>query len=93
MSENPVERELRKIEMFINLQETLTEAKNILAREHQIRMRSEQQRDELLEALEAAIEWIDAVPSNVQLPTMPGFDRDWVEDVIAKAKGDACEQQ
>lgn len=34
--------------------------------------------DELLEALEAALEWIDAVPADTVLPAMPGFDRDWV---------------
>ena len=44
---------------------------------------------ELLEVLEAAIEWIDAVPSDTELPAMPGFDRDWAEMVIAKAKGEA----
>ncbi|HFF8937689.1 hypothetical protein [Serratia marcescens] len=42
---------------------------------------------ELLEALQAAMEWIDAVPQDVQLPTMPGFDRDWVDGIIAKALG------
>jgi len=42
----------------------------------------------LLEALEAALEWIDSVPSDIQLPTMPGFDRDWVNGVLAKAKGE-----
>jgi hypothetical protein len=42
---------------------------------------------ELLEALQAAMEWIDAVPQGVQLPTMPGFNRDWVDGIIAKALG------
>ncbi|UNE46497.1 hypothetical protein IHE77_13905 [Serratia ureilytica] len=42
---------------------------------------------ELLEALQASLEWIDAVPQDVQLPTMPGFDRDWVDGIIAKALG------
>ena len=28
-------------------------------------------------------EWIDAVPSTTVLPAMPGFDRDWVDSVIA----------
>lgn len=42
---------------------------------------------ELLSALQAALEWIDAVPSDVVLPTMPGFDRDWVDQVIDKALG------
>jgi hypothetical protein len=30
-------------------------------------------------------EWIDAVPSDTVLPTMPGFDRDWADSVIDKA--------
>jgi hypothetical protein len=42
---------------------------------------------ELLEALQAAMEWIDAVPQDVQLPTMPGFNRDWVDEIITKALG------
>ncbi|HEJ7888694.1 TPA: hypothetical protein SMI07_000688 [Serratia liquefaciens] len=42
---------------------------------------------DLLEALKAAMEWIDSVPQDVQLPTMPGFDRDWVDGIIAKALG------
>lgn len=42
---------------------------------------------ELLEALQAAMEWIDAVPQDIQLPTMPGFNRDWVDGIIAKALG------
>ena len=43
---------------------------------------------ELLEALETALEWIDAVPVDTQLPAMPGFDRDAVNDLISKAKGE-----
>lgn len=43
---------------------------------------------ELLEALVWALEWIDAVPSETQLPTMPGFDRDYVNEVINKALGE-----
>ncbi|MGQ6015120.1 hypothetical protein ACUNG1_14080 [Serratia sp. IR-2025] len=42
---------------------------------------------ELLEALQTAMDWIDAVPQDVQLPTMPGFNRDWVDGIIAKALG------
>lgn len=42
---------------------------------------------ELYEALECAMEWIDAVPSNTHLPAMPGFDRDWLDGVMAKARG------
>lgn len=43
---------------------------------------------ELLEALQMALEWIDAVPSDTVLPTMPGFDRDEVNNLIAKALGE-----
>lgn len=43
---------------------------------------------ELLEALQMALEWIDAVPSNTLLPAMPGFDRDEVNSIIAKATGE-----
>lgn len=48
------------------------------------------QRDELLEALNDALAWIDAVPSGTELPTMPGFDRDEVNNLIARAKGGAA---
>lgn len=41
---------------------------------------------ELLEALVAALEWIDAVPSDTELPTMPGFDRDEVDALIDRAR-------
>ena len=37
---------------------------------------------ELLDALEAALEWIDAVPQETVLPVMPGFDRDWVNGLV-----------
>lgn len=40
----------------------------------------------LLEVTQAAFQWIDAVPQSVQLPTMPGFDRDWANEVIELAK-------
>jgi len=43
---------------------------------------------DLLEALECALEWIDAVPRETVLPAMPGFDRDWVDEIVAKAKGE-----
>ena len=42
---------------------------------------------ELVDALKAALEWIDAVPPETVLPTMPGFDRDDVNDLLAKAEG------
>lgn len=43
---------------------------------------------ELLEALQMALEWIDAVPSDTLLPAMPGFDRDEVNSIIIKATGE-----
>lgn len=43
--------------------------------------------DQLLAALSDALEWIDAVPSDMPLPAMPGFDRDAVNELIAAAKG------
>ena len=49
--------------------------------------------DELLEVLEAALEWIDTVPSYLGLPTMPEFDRDWANDVIHTAKNPLLENQ
>lgn len=33
-------------------------------------------------ALRDALAWIDAVPSDTQLPTMPGFDRDAVDAIL-----------
>lgn len=42
---------------------------------------------ELLEVAEALLEWIDSVPEDTVLPTMPGCDREWIDSVIAKAKG------
>lgn len=49
---------------------------------------TEQFKEELLWALKACLEWIDAIPEEVELPAMPGFDRDWVESVI-----DNCERK
>ena len=43
---------------------------------------------DLLEALQAAMDYIDAIPKDVVLPAMPGFDRDWVDGVISKALGE-----
>lgn len=43
---------------------------------------------ELLDALETALEWIDAVPSDIALPVMPGFDRDEVNELISRARGE-----
>lgn len=40
------------------------------------------------QALRHALDWIDSIPSELPLPAMPGFDRDWVESMIA---GDLAE--
>lgn len=40
----------------------------------------------LLEVAEAMQAWIDAVPGDVVLPAMPGFDRDWTDGVRAVAR-------
>jgi len=40
----------------------------------------------LLKALQDALEWIDAVPADVVLPAMPGFDRDYVDALVATAE-------
>ena len=39
-----------------------------------------------LEAHQAMREWIDAVPDDTVLPTMPGCDRDWLDEVEANLK-------
>lgn len=49
---------------------------------------AEKQRAELIVSLENALEWIDAVPSDTQLPAMPGFDRDEVNQLISDIKKD-----
>lgn len=40
----------------------------------------------LTNALDDALEWIDAVPSEMPLPAMPGFDRDDVNNLLKEAK-------
>lgn len=42
--------------------------------------------DKLLRALEDALEWIDAVPQDTQLPAMPGFNRDDVNELMNTAR-------
>tara|TARA_R110000782_G_scaffold178652_1_gene269486 strand:+ start:2915 stop:3121 length:207 start_codon:yes stop_codon:yes gene_type:complete len=44
--------------------------------------RLENQLKNTLEVANAMLEWIDAVPSNVALPSMPGFDRDWCDNIL-----------
>ena len=38
----------------------------------------------LAEVATALLEWIDAVPEDTVLPSMPGVDRDWVDSVLGK---------
>ncbi|WP_426727575.1 hypothetical protein [Enterobacter cloacae complex sp. 288G10] len=42
---------------------------------------------ELISVAQAALDYIDALPSDMvaSLHTMPGFDRDWATEVIADA--------
>lgn len=44
----------------------------------------------LTEALEWALQYIDAIPADAaaQFPAMPGFDRDYVDELVAKSKAD-----
>jgi len=46
--------------------------------------------DELLEVTMDMRDWIDAIPDYLadQFPTMPGFDRDWADDVIERCKNE-----
>lgn len=43
---------------------------------------------ELIKVAEAMLRYIDALPKGVvaALPAMPGFDRDWAEDVLDEAR-------
>lgn len=43
--------------------------------------------DEVKSVARAALDYIDALPKDVvaALPAMPGFDRDWAENVLADA--------
>jgi hypothetical protein len=42
--------------------------------------------ESLTQALTWALAWIDAVPKDTPLPTMPGFDRDYVNDLLERAR-------
>jgi len=39
----------------------------------------------LAEVAEMLREYIDAIPKDIELPVMPGMDRDWVDSVIDEA--------
>jgi uncharacterized FlaG/YvyC family protein len=41
---------------------------------------------DLIEVAKAALEYIDAIPKDIELPSMPGFSRDWADAVIEKAE-------
>lgn len=45
-------------------------------------------KSDLLKVAQAALEYIDALPKDIQLPAMPGFDRDWANGVLAQAASD-----
>lgn len=38
--------------------------------------------ENLVKCLQWVLDWIDAVPPGTQLPSMPGFDRDYVDNII-----------
>lgn len=40
---------------------------------------------DLIKLAQKAIEFIDALPKDLVLPSMPGFNRDWADDVIHEA--------
>lgn len=46
---------------------------------------------EIAQVARAALDYIDALPSDVvaRLPTMPGFDRDWAENALRKEQEEA----
>ncbi len=43
--------------------------------------------EDLVKVVKAALEYIDAIPKEIadSFPAMPGFDRDWAEEVIFSA--------
>lgn len=43
---------------------------------------------ELVEVAKAGLEYIDAIPADIAdaFDTMPGFDRDWAEEIISEVK-------
>jgi len=44
----------------------------------------QQRCERLLDVCQTLIAWIDAVPKDMQLPAMPGFDRDEVDAIMAE---------
>jgi hypothetical protein len=41
--------------------------------------------EELERALRWSLEYIDAIPADTPLPAMPGFDRDYANDLLARS--------
>ena len=60
------------------MEATLIERDVLAKREHLL----QEQLNNLREVAEAMREWIDAVPNDTVLPAMPGFDRDWADNII-----------
>lgn len=44
--------------------------------------------DELLEVTLAMRDYIDALPKDLVLPAMPGFDMDWADDVVERCENE-----
>ncbi len=42
----------------------------------------EKRAKDLEEVARSMRDWIDAVPKAIELPSMPGFDRDWADSII-----------
>jgi len=51
------------------------------------RQATQEQQPDLLKVAQYALAYIDAIPADVVLPAMPGFDRDWADNVIEQAHG------
>lgn len=49
-------------------------------------MNSTRKIEELRSVVTALLEWIDAVPKDTVLPSMPGVDRDWVDSVLYRTR-------
>lgn len=48
---------------------------------------------QVLECLEGALAWIDAVPANTVLPAMPGFDRDQVDSIVQRCRRELAQAE
>lgn len=41
-------------------------------------------------AIEYGLAWIDSIPSHIHLPSMPGFDRDYLESALDRLSSAQC---